>query len=92
MSRINALVWFSEPAAAKKLRARRGEAPTSNRAQTVPASSISTDTAEASGEWRTTLDIQTHSGRGGVPTARRQALEERALSSSFVRVKGCGSS
>ena len=43
---------------------------------------------EAAGEWRTTLDIQTHRDRGGVPTARRQALEERALSGLLVRVKG----
>jgi len=43
---------------------------------------------EAAGEWRTTLDIQTHRDRGGVPTARRQALEERALSGMLVRVEG----
>ena len=43
---------------------------------------------EAAGEWRTTLDIQTHRDRGGVPTARRQALEERLLSGLLVRVKG----
>jgi hypothetical protein len=43
---------------------------------------------EAAGEWRTTLDIQTHRDRGGVPTARRQALEERALSGMLVRMKG----
>ena len=43
---------------------------------------------EAAGEWRTTLDIRTHRDRGGVPTARRQALEERALSGLLVRVKG----
>ena len=43
---------------------------------------------EAAGERRTTLDIQTHRDRGGVPTARRQALEERALSVMLVRMKG----
>jgi hypothetical protein len=43
---------------------------------------------EAAGEWRTTLDIQTHRDRGGVPTARRQALEERALGGMLVRMKG----
>ena len=43
---------------------------------------------EAAGEWRTTLDIQTHRDRGGVPTARCQALEERALSGILVRMKG----
>jgi len=43
---------------------------------------------EPAGEWRTTLDIQTHRDRGGVPTARRQALEERALSGMLVRMKG----
>jgi hypothetical protein len=43
---------------------------------------------EAAGEWRTTLDIQTHRDRGGVSTARRQALEERALSGMLVRVEG----
>jgi hypothetical protein len=39
-------------------------------------------------EWRTTFDIQTHRDRGGVPTARRQTLEDRALSGMLVRVKG----
>ena len=43
---------------------------------------------EAACEWRTTLDIQTHRDRGGVPTARCQALEERALSGMLVRMKG----
>jgi hypothetical protein len=43
---------------------------------------------EAAGERRTTLDIQTHRDRGGVPTARRQAIEERVLSGLLVRVKG----
>jgi hypothetical protein len=43
---------------------------------------------ESAGEWRTTLDIQTHRDRGGVPAARRQALEERLLSGLSVRVKG----
>jgi hypothetical protein len=42
---------------------------------------------EAAGEWRTTLDIQTHRDRGGMPTARRQTLEERALGGLVVRVK-----
>jgi hypothetical protein len=42
-------LWFSEPAAAKKFAPDKA---TSDRAQTVPASSISADTAEASGEWR----------------------------------------
>ena len=49
---------------------------------------LSPSADEAAGEWRTTLDIQTHRDRGGVPTARRQALEERALSGLLVRVKG----
>src|SRR6185295_14064789 len=43
---------------------------------------------EAVGEWRTALDIQTHRDRSGMPTARRQTLEERALSGLLVRVKG----
>jgi hypothetical protein len=43
---------------------------------------------EAAGEWRATLDIQTHRDRGGMPTARRQALEERALGGLIVRVNG----
>ena len=43
---------------------------------------------EAAGEWRTTLYIQTHRDRGGVPTARRQALEERLFRGLLVRVKG----
>jgi len=43
---------------------------------------------EAAGKWRTTLDIQTHRDRGSVPTARHQALEERALSGMLVRMKG----
>jgi hypothetical protein len=44
---------------------------------------------EAAGEWRTTLDIQTHRDRGGMPTARRQTLEEkeRVLGGLVVRVK-----
>jgi hypothetical protein len=49
---------------------------------------LSPSADEAAGEWRTTLDIQTHRDRGGVPTARRQALEERLLSGLSVRVKG----
>src|SRR4029453_5720106 len=43
---------------------------------------------EAACEWRATLDIQTHRDRGGVPTARCQALEERALGGMLVRMKG----
>jgi hypothetical protein len=43
---------------------------------------------EAAGEWWTALDIQTHRDRGGMPTARRQALEERVLGGLLVRVKG----
>jgi hypothetical protein len=43
---------------------------------------------EAAREWRTTVDIQTHRDRCGMPTTRRQALEERALSGMLVRVKG----
>jgi hypothetical protein len=43
---------------------------------------------ETAGEWRTALDIQTHRDRGGVPTARRQALEERMRSGMRIRVKG----
>jgi hypothetical protein len=39
-------------------------------------------------EWRTTLDIQTHRDRGGVPTARRQALEQRVFRGLLVGVKG----
>jgi hypothetical protein len=46
---------------------------------------------KAAGERRTTLGIQTNRDRGDVPTARRQALEKRALGGLLVRVKGCGS-
>jgi hypothetical protein len=49
---------------------------------------LSSGANKAAGERRTTLDIQTHRDRGGVPTARRQALEKRALSGLLVRVKG----
>jgi hypothetical protein len=49
---------------------------------------LSPGSDEAAGEWRTTLDIQTHRDRGGVPTARRQALEERPFRGLLVRVKG----
>lgn len=48
---------------------------------------LSTGADEAAGERRTTLDIQTHRDRSGVPTARRQALEERAFRGLLVRVK-----
>jgi hypothetical protein len=43
---------------------------------------------EAAREWRTTVDIQTHRDHCGMPTTRRQPLEERALSGTLVRVKG----
>jgi hypothetical protein len=43
---------------------------------------------DAAGEWRTTLDIQTLRDRGGVPTARRQALEQRVFRGLLVGVKG----
>jgi hypothetical protein len=49
---------------------------------------LSPSADEAAGERRTTFDIQTHRDRGRVPTARRQALEKRALGGLLVRVKG----
>jgi hypothetical protein len=39
-------------------------------------------------KWRATLDIQTHRDRGGVRTARRQALEQRVFRGLLVGVKG----
>lgn len=41
----------------------------------------------AASEWRTTLNIETHRDRGGVPTARCQAIEESAFCGLLVRVK-----
>jgi hypothetical protein len=49
---------------------------------------LSSGANKAAGERLTTLDIQTHRDRGGMPTARRQALEQRALGGLLVRVKG----
>jgi len=49
---------------------------------------LSSGPDNAASEWRTTLNIETHRDRGGVPTARRQAIEERAYRGLLVRVKG----
>ena len=43
---------------------------------------------DSAGDWRTTLDIQTHRDRVGMPTAWGQALEECAFGGLVVHVKG----